>query len=127
MGSEKQTADEVAKDEFVAWFCKDYPKDTLIFDPAWHAPKIYRRAIFMHERCLTAAMDQVTRLQAELTAANLALQEVREKVKGEAWSCVDALNCRIPVPTEDAAYGAAFVDGYEQAIDTALSQILSLP
>ncbi|WP_318867612.1 hypothetical protein [Sinorhizobium meliloti] len=32
--------------QFIDWFVKNYPgPDTVIFDPKWHAPKIYRAAI----------------------------------------------------------------------------------
>jgi hypothetical protein len=32
-------------DSFTEWFCKNYPPNTVISDPAWHAPKIYRAAL----------------------------------------------------------------------------------
>ena len=44
-------------------------------------------------------------------------QPSRDAVLEEAWKACDDLNCAIPVPTEDATYGAAFVDGYAQALD----------
>lgn len=34
----------MTEQKFIDWFCKNYPKDTLIHDPAWHALRIYRRA-----------------------------------------------------------------------------------
>lgn len=36
--------DETALDEFTTYFVKNYPGDTIIHDPHWHAPKIFRAA-----------------------------------------------------------------------------------
>lgn len=33
----------MSEQEFTEWFCKNYPPDTIIVDPKWHAPRIYRR------------------------------------------------------------------------------------
>jgi hypothetical protein len=35
---------------FIDWFVKNYPgPDTVIFDPHWHAPKIFRAAMRLAE------------------------------------------------------------------------------
>ena len=35
-----------ALEQFTAYFVKNYPgPDTIIFDPKWHAPKIFRAAV----------------------------------------------------------------------------------
>lgn len=34
----------VGEEDFAAWFAHNYPRDTIIQDPLWHAPKIYRAA-----------------------------------------------------------------------------------
>lgn len=31
--------------EFTKWFVENYPTQTQIFDPSWHAPAIYRAAV----------------------------------------------------------------------------------
>jgi chromosome segregation ATPase len=36
-------------DAFAEWFAKNYPRDTLIYVPAWHAPRIFR-AVLAHVR-----------------------------------------------------------------------------
>lgn len=33
-------------DWFMAWFLRNYPADTVILDPAWHAPRIFAAAEF---------------------------------------------------------------------------------
>jgi hypothetical protein len=39
-----------ALEEFTAYFVKNYPGPrTVIFDPEWHAPKIFRAAIAAYE------------------------------------------------------------------------------
>lgn len=35
---------ETALDEFTAYFVKNYPGDTIIHDPHWHAPRVFRAA-----------------------------------------------------------------------------------
>jgi len=32
--------------QFLDWFCRNYPKDTIIGKPEWHAPKVWRAAIY---------------------------------------------------------------------------------
>jgi hypothetical protein len=34
----------MTEQEFAEWFSANYPKDTIIHDPMWHASRIYRRA-----------------------------------------------------------------------------------
>lgn len=34
----------MTEQEFAEWFAANYPKDTIIHDPMWHASRIYRRA-----------------------------------------------------------------------------------
>lgn len=36
---------EPVADSFLEWFAKNYPTDTIIIDPAWHAKSIYRMAM----------------------------------------------------------------------------------
>ena len=38
-------SDDAMPADFGDWFKSNYPKDTLIHDPEWHAKKIYWRAI----------------------------------------------------------------------------------
>lgn len=35
---------QAAETQFTEYFIKNYPKDCIIFNPAWHAPKIFRAA-----------------------------------------------------------------------------------
>ena len=47
--------ESVAYEEFERWFVTNYPgPDTIIHDPKWHAPKIYRAA---HRAVLAAATE----------------------------------------------------------------------
>jgi hypothetical protein len=42
---EGKTSDEAALKEFTDYFCTNYPgPDTIISDPKWHAPKIFKAA-----------------------------------------------------------------------------------
>ncbi|MGE8446621.1 MAG: hypothetical protein ACN6O1_10420 [Comamonas sp.] len=43
-GQAEVQAEPVA-DSFLEWFAKNYPTDTIIIDPAWHAKSIYRMAM----------------------------------------------------------------------------------
>lgn len=62
--AEGETTQE-APAEFAAWFCKNYPKDTIIFDPAWHAPRIYRAATWHASHA--APSPSTTEAQADAT------------------------------------------------------------
>lgn len=37
--------EKLTPEEFVKYFCENYPGRTVISEPGWHAPKIYRAAI----------------------------------------------------------------------------------
>jgi hypothetical protein len=43
----KEQVEERAKKHFTDWFVKNYPgPDTNIYDPHWHAPKIFNNVIY---------------------------------------------------------------------------------
>ncbi len=65
---------------------------------------------------------QSQRAETAEAALATARQQERERVR---VAC-DDLNSCIPVPTEPAEYGAAFVDGYEQALDQVDATIRAL-
>ena len=46
MTPKQRKTPSAAQQEFTEWFVKNYPgPDTIIHDPLWHAPKIYRAAM----------------------------------------------------------------------------------
>lgn len=57
---EKQsdTPSNAGLDEFTEYFIKNYPPNTVISNPAWHAPKLYRAATRTLERELAAIRSQ---------------------------------------------------------------------
>lgn len=67
-----------AEEEFIEWFAKNYPgPSTIISNPNWHAPKIFRAATRQLERDLAAARAELAALRAELAK--------REK-DGHVWT-----------------------------------------
>lgn len=55
-----------ALQQFTAYFVKNYPgPDTIIFDPKWHAPKIFRAVV----SALSAQVHDVAVLDADEIAA----------------------------------------------------------
>lgn len=57
----------IGQAEFEAYFIQNYPPQTIISNPAWHAPKIYRAATRQLERELAAETEKVKRLREALT------------------------------------------------------------
>jgi hypothetical protein len=63
---QSETPTELA--EFTDWFVKNYPgRTTIISDPKWHAPKIFR-----------AATHRLERTAAKLQAENAELRKLRD-------------------------------------------------
>lgn len=47
------TGDFPGFEQFAEYFVRNYPgPDTVIFDPKWHAPKIYRAALSAYRAAL---------------------------------------------------------------------------
>ena len=58
---------EEAFREFEQWFIANYPgPETIISDPAWHAPKIFRSATHRQDKAHAAALEELARLRARL-------------------------------------------------------------
>ncbi|MCS6454757.1 hypothetical protein NX868_10825 [Burkholderia thailandensis] len=64
--------------EFVEWFACNYPRDTIIHDPRWHAPKVFRAAASAMKRATAAARSD------ELAAQAIAIG-FRTRAPGFAW------------------------------------------
>jgi len=48
-----------AREQFTTWFCLNYPgPHTIISDPTWHAPRIFRQAEWALRQAAPAAQDQ---------------------------------------------------------------------
>jgi hypothetical protein len=56
--SNAETVRVPSVDAFTEWFCKNYPKDTIIFDPEWHAPRVYRAAEYAIRRAAPPMPEQ---------------------------------------------------------------------
>lgn len=57
---------EEAFREFEQWFIANYPgPETIISDPAWHAPKIFRSATHRQDKAHAAALERLAERDAE--------------------------------------------------------------
>lgn len=59
-----QGEQEPVADSFREWFSKNYPADTIILDPDWHARSIYRMAM-AHARLTAPVATQGEQLDAK--------------------------------------------------------------
>lgn len=58
---------DIVPPAFAEWFAKNYPRDTIIFDPAWHVGPIFRAACWHYNDALSAGKDaEIERLRAAL-------------------------------------------------------------
>jgi hypothetical protein len=58
---------DIVPPAFAEWFAKNYPCDTIIFDPAWHVGPIFRAACWHYNDALSAGKDaEIERLRAAL-------------------------------------------------------------
>ncbi len=68
-----------ALEQFTAYFVKNYPgPDTIIFDPKWHAPKIFRAAV-------SALSAQVQDVEDSPATKAIAAERARQ-IEVEAWT-----------------------------------------
>jgi hypothetical protein len=60
--------------DFVEWFARNYPRDCVISDPSWHAPKIFRVA----RNCIEAdRAEHIERTEKEAAKARALVPAVR--------------------------------------------------
>lgn len=103
MTTERLT-DEALADEglaaFAAYFRKNYPgPDTIISNPDWHAPRLYRAALDAHRRAQSARLDaELERALEPLQALKAAAKEagLQERLDGirDAEDAIRALRRR---------------------------------
>jgi hypothetical protein len=79
--------------EFAEWFRKNYPPDTVIFDPDWHAPRILRVAKY---HLAPPNAEQIRAEERERCAR--VCHDIEdgvfpdgEKASGVAWECAAAI------------------------------------
>jgi hypothetical protein len=65
-------SEDKAKQAFTTWFCLNYPgPHTIISDPNWHAPRIFRQALWSIRNCAAAEPASVVAdILTELVAAD---------------------------------------------------------
>lgn len=78
---------EEALAEFTEWFKQNYPgPNTIISNPAWHAPKIFRSATHRLDKAHAAALEEIELLkegEALMTRNAWAWKERAEKAEAE--------------------------------------------
>lgn len=67
---------DIVPPAFAEWFAKNYPSDTIIFDPAWHVGPIFRAACWHYNDALSAGKDaEIERLRAALVDCRVELDD----------------------------------------------------
>lgn len=76
--------------QFTEYFVKNYPADTIIGDPNWHAPRVYRAAVAAHDKAidaittlLRAAWAERDELRAAVAAAKVPTSQPAAYVNGD--------------------------------------------
>lgn len=58
-------------DAFADYFRRNYPRDTIISSPDWHAPRIYRAAVYAYRSATPANATDTAGLDAMMSAGLL--------------------------------------------------------